>query len=217
MFKGLLEKFLDLIYKKRCVICSCSKANDLLCKTCSKDIIFLSTFPHRIYNSITIYSATVYTSVIKKLIQLFKFQHKRNISKVLADLLFQYFKKLNLNNKYIVIYPNSFYFKNMTRGYEHMYLIAKEFCKLSDFKLLKNAICKTKNTIPQYKAKNRFKNVSGVFKINKKYIKELKENPILLIDDIITSGATIEEIINILNKEKIKNITVLTISKAVKS
>lgn len=215
MFKVLFETISDLIYKNKCVICGCSKTDSLLCKTCAKDVNYLSGFPHRVYNDIPIYSAFIYEKNIKKLIQLLKFQHKRKISSVLAHLLFKYFKTLNLNDEYIVIYPNSFLFKSMTRGYEHMYLIAKEFCDLSDLNVCKDAIIKIKNTAPQYQAKNRKNNIKDSFKINKKYIELLKNNKILLIDDITTSGSTIEEIVDLLQKNGVYNITCLTISKAV--
>ena len=214
MFKNLSEKILDLIYKKKCLICTCAKTDDLLCKTCSKDVDFTSSFPHRIYNSIPIYSATIYDKTPKKLIHLLKFSHKKNASIPLAQMLYDYFKKLGLNKDYIVIYPDSFLFKNLYRGYEHIYLIAKTFSDLSGLKLLKHAIRKVKYTIPQYKARNRKNNVKGAFEVNKKYINLLKEKPVLLIDDIITTGSTIEEIADILKKEEINNITVLTVSKA---
>jgi len=155
-------------------------------------------------------------TTVKKIIQLLKFSHKKTMSLVLARIVFEYFKKLNLKEDFIVIYPDSFIFKNLSRGYEHMYLVAKEFCNLSGLKLYKHAILKTKNTIAQYKAKNRRTNIKEAFKINKKYIELLKRKPVLLIDDIITSGATLEEIISVLKKENINNITCLTISKAIK-
>ena len=217
MFKGLLNNFLNLIYKQKCVICSCSKTDCLLCKNCLKEVVFLSGFPHKIYISTPIYSACVYTGVVKKIIQLFKFSHKKNLSKLLAQLGFEYFKKLNLNKNFIVIYPDSFIFKSLFRGYEHMYLIARDFCALGGFKLYKHAILKIKNTKAQYQAKNRKENIKGAFKINKKYINTLKNNPVLLIDDITTSGSTLEEIINILKNENINDITCFTISKAQKN
>ncbi|MBR2068331.1 MAG: ComF family protein [Candidatus Gastranaerophilales bacterium] len=216
MFKGLLLKILDLIYKKKCIVCSCAKTDDLLCKNCAKDVNFLSGFPHKIYNSIPIYSACVYTTTVKTIIHLLKFSHKKQASLVLAQLLFEYFKKLKLNNDFIIVYPGSFYLTKWMRGYEHMYLVAKEFSKLSGLKFYKSAILKVKNITPQYKAKNRRKNVLGAYQINKKIINKIKDKPILLIDDIITTGATIEEVINTLKKEGVSNITCITISKAIK-
>lgn len=207
---------LNLIYKQKCLICSCAKVDNLLCKTCAKDINYLSSFPHKIYKEIPIYSACLYDNVIKKLIHLLKFKHKKNASIVLSKVLFKYFQELKLTNDFIIVYPSSYIFKRFQRGFDHMYLIAKEFSNLTGFEFLKDGILKIKNTKPQYKARDRFKNIKNAYKINEKYINYLKDKNILLIDDITTSGATLEEILNLFLNLKIKNITCLTISKSVK-
>jgi len=214
-FNYFLNTFLDLIYKKKCIICSCAKTDDLLCKNCLKDVNYLSVFAHKIYKNIPIYSAMTYDKNTKKLIHMLKFQHKKQSAIVLAHLVFQYFKKLNLNKDLIITYPSSHYLRCCQRGYDHMYLIIKEFSKITNIPFKKDLIKKIKHTKPQYKAKNKYKNIKNSFKINQKHINDIKNKTILLIDDIITTGATIEEIINCFQKENIKNIICLTISKAV--
>ena len=209
----IYNNFLDMIYKKKCLICGCSKTDDLLCKTCLKDVQFLSCFAHKIYEKIPIYSATIYDKNIKSLIQMLKFKHKKSASKPLTNILFSYFKKLNLKDDFIIIYPPSFFIKSAQRGYNHMFLIAKEFSKLTGFKVNNKIIIKIKPTKPQYKAKDRRKNIKGSFKINQKELSKLKNKKLLLIDDITTSGATLEEIINCFLKLNFDNITCLTISK----
>lgn len=207
------ETFLNLIYNKKCLICSCSKTDDLLCKKCAKDVQYLSCFAHRIYKNIEIYSCATYEGSVKKLIHLLKFCHRKNASKPLANILFQYFKKLNLNNNYTIIYPPSFFLKSSQRGYEHMLLVAKEFSKLTGFKIKKNLIKKTKYTKPQYQAKNRIKNIKNSFIINEKLIEDYKNKNIILLDDITTSGATLNEILDCLTDADFKNIICLTVSK----
>ena len=76
---SLLFHLINLIYKQTCLICSYSKVDDFLCKTCAKDINYLSKSPHKIYKEIPIFSATLYNKTIKKLIHLLKFQHKKNV------------------------------------------------------------------------------------------------------------------------------------------
>ncbi|MBQ8848105.1 MAG: ComF family protein [Candidatus Gastranaerophilales bacterium] len=210
----LYNSFLDLIYTQKCIVCSCAKTNNFLCKTCAKDVEYLSCFAHRIYKGIPIYSMAKYNNVIKNLIHLLKFKHNKKAAKVLSYLFFEYYKKLNLNKDFIIVYPPSFYLKNLSRGYNHMFLITKEFCKLSNLDYKKDLIKKIKPTKPQYKAKNRHKNIENSFDINKKLIEKYKNKNILLIDDITTSGATLEEIVNCLLSYGFKNITCLTISKA---
>ncbi|MBQ4645991.1 MAG: ComF family protein [Candidatus Gastranaerophilales bacterium] len=214
MFKGFLNFILDLIYNKKCLVCSCAKTDNLLCKNCAKDVYYLSSFAQRFYKEIPIFCATNYQKTTKTLIQKLKFSHKKNASIPLAKILFDYFQKLNLNDDYIIIYPPSNHLKSAIRGYNHMDLIVKEFSKLTNFEINKDLIKKIKPTKPQYKAKNRHSNIKGSFAINKKYINNLKDKKLLLIDDITTSGATLEEIINCLLDSNFKNIICLVISKA---
>ncbi len=214
-FENCITSFLNLIYKQNCLICNCAKVDNFLCKTCLKDVHNLSSFAHRVYKNIPIYSAYIYSGSIKKLIQLLKFSHKKQASKVLSQLLFDYFKKLDLNKDFIIIYPNTYFIKSFSRGYNYMYLLALEFSKLTGFKVEKNLIKKIKYTKPQYLAKNRHKNIEGSFKINKKTAQKYKDKNILIIDDITTSGATLEEIINCCLDNNLNSLICLTISKTV--
>ena len=209
----LYDNFLNMKYKKKCLICGCSKTDDLLCKTCLKDVQFLSYFAHKFYNRIPIYSAAIYDKNIKTLIQMLKFKHKKSASKPLSDILFSYFKKLNLKDDFIIVYPPSYFIKSAERGYNHMFLITKHFSKLTGFEVNKNLIKKIKPTKPQYKTKDRRKNIKGSFRINQKELLKLKDKKLLLIDDITTSGATLEEIINCFLELNFNNIICLTISK----
>ena len=213
--KYIFEAFLDLIYNKKCIVCNSSKEDNYLCKTCAKDVHYLSTFAHRIYNNIPIYSATLYDGSIKTLIHKLKFSHRRNAAIPLAYILFEYFNKIKKDKNYLMVYPPSFFIKSAQRGYNHMYLIAKEFSSLTNIPVEKGLIKKIKYTKPQYKTKNRIKNISGSFKIDLKN-KSINDKTLLLIDDITTSGATLNEIINCLQKENINDIVCLTVSKSVK-
>lgn len=215
IFSRAINLFLGLIYDEKCIICGCLKTEGFLCKTCLKDVNYLSIFAQRIYKNIPIYCATNYDGTIKKLIWKLKFQHRKNASKALAIILSNYFKKLKIEKNFIVVYPPVFSLKSAQRGYCHMDLIAKEFVKLNNnLSYSGKYIKKIKSTKPQYKAKNRHENIKGSFEINKKYIEKIKDKNILIIDDITTSGATLEELINCFLNLEVKNITCITISKA---
>ena len=221
-FKHFIESLLNLVYKQKCVVCgfdlscsnSCSKLNNFLCKTCLKNINYLNTFSTRIVDNVEVFSAAIYDGTVKKLIQGLKFSHKRQCGEVLAYILYDYFKRLDLNKDYVFCFPQSHYFKKAQRGYEHMELIVGEFAKLTGLNYERNLIKKIKNIKPQYKARDRFKNVIGAYKINSKLTEKYRNKNILIIDDIITTGATIEAILKEFKKEGFNNLTVLTVSKA---
>ncbi len=100
------------------------------------------------------------------------------------------------------------------RGYNQSLLIAKELSKKLDLKLVKNCLYKNKNIVEQSKLgrEKRMENVKGVYKIRNSEI--LNNKKILLIDDIYTTGSTVNECCKtLIYNANIKEIGVLTIAK----
>ena len=69
------------------------------------------------------------------------------------------------------------------------------------------SLIRNRETAPQYKlsSKERAKNLKNAFSLTKKDLKQ----PILLIDDISTTGTTIKEILKIFEEKGISNVTAL--------
>lgn len=86
-----------------------------------------------------------------------------------------------------------------------MDLVCKEFCKLSGYDYDTKILIRIRETAPQYKlsSKEREKNLKNAFAITKTDIKQ----PVLLIDDISTTGTTIKEILKVFEKNNTINIT----------
>jgi len=101
------------------------------------------------------------------------------------------------------------------RGYNQSYLIAKEISKIIKIPIAKKVLYKIKNTTPQslLNKKQREENAKGVYKAPN--TTKLYDKKILLIDDIYTTGNTVNECTKILlnNGVKRQNIGVLTIAK----
>ena len=218
MLRAFFEQFTDLIYKQKCVVCGCSKTNEFLCKNCLKNVHNLSPFAQKIIEGVNIFCAFKYDENIKILIRNFKFNRRKNAAIPCAALLYDYFKKvckqnnldLNPKNSIILCVP-SHPLRILERGYCHTELISKEFSKLSgiktDFKIIK----RVKNTLPQYKvrANEKAKNVRGAFKI---YSNRSQDKTLILIDDIVTTCATLFEVISSLKEHGYNNIVCFTLA-----
>ena len=92
-------------------------------------------------------------------------------------------------------------------------LIARELSKKLNLKLVKNSLYKTKNVMEQSKLskEDREKNIQGVYSL--KNSKLLENKKILLVDDIFTTGSTVNECCKVLLSAKPSEITVFTIAK----
>lgn len=207
----ILESLLDLIYKKRCYFCKSSKFSQKMCPACFDELSFAETSVNRIIDGVNIYSCGVYEKNLQKLIRGLKYHKQKDLAFYLAKFMYEYFQKLNLEQKFQVV-PTPLH-KNRVkkRKYNHMALVTEEFCRLSgnipNYDLLK----RVKDTKPQYKLTRmqRLENLQNAFEVDP--TKDLKL-PILLLDDICTTGATFEEMIRVLQSNGICEITCLAAS-----
>lgn len=216
LIKPVLSNISGLIYKQKCVGCGCSKDNVLLCKNCKKSIEFSTVYQQGFFENVKIFSAFPYKDIPKKLVHQLKFNHKKGVSKILAALLYEYFLKTELSKNdiknFIIIPVPSHKQRVSIRGYCQTNLICEEFSRISDVKFNTEILKKIKNTKPQFKlnSKERRENLKDSFSL---CLNNYNGENILLIDDITTTGATLQEIIKLFKKENITNLAVLTVCK----
>ena len=208
-----LEKLLNLIYIQDCYFCKSTKEDTLLCSKCYRKIHFLPPSVLKIYKNCNIYSCCLYEGIIKNLIHALKYKNKKKLALVAAKLMYEYWKNLKIEENFLVLPVPIHKSRLKERKYNHMDLICKEFCKLTNYKLEKNFLIRTKDTKKQYNLhkQERIRNIKDAFDIKQTNMPE-KESNLLILDDITATGITIEEIIKLLNKNGYRNITVLTLS-----
>ena len=103
--------------------------------------------------------------------------------------------------------------KQSVRGYNQSELIAKELFKELDISYEKNNLIKIKDTKTQSKLNKtqRIENIKEAFII--KDDAKIKDKRVILVDDIYTTGNTVNECSKVLKKAGAKEIIVVTIAK----
>jgi len=156
--------------------------------------------------------AGIYEGALKELIHQLKFYGKRKI----ADLLFKFIIE-NIEQEYFdwpdVIIPVPLSKKVLKkRGFNQTEIIGKKIaihCNKPFF----NVIKKIKETLPQNKLgrEERLKNLNGAFKTETFF----KDKKILIIDDVYTTGATMNEVSRVILEKGAVEVRGLAIARAV--
>lgn len=182
-----------------------------MCPDCYRELCFADIRANRIIDGIDIYSCGVYEKNLQKLIRGLKYHKQSELALYLGEFMYEYFEKLCLEKQFQVVPVPLHKNRIKKRKYNHMELVAEEFCRRSGSIPNFNLIKRVKDTKPQYKLsrKERMINLANAFEVNLEADMHL---PVLLLDDICTTGATFEEMISVLKKNGITDITCLASS-----
>lgn len=211
MFNSL-KQLLDWIYHRKCLVCKKTTNDSWICNKCFLNIEFNSILPIKKINGVKVYSAGFYKDGLQTLIREIKYRRRREVSKDIANFLYSYWQKLEESHFDYEIMPVPLHKKRAReRDYNQCEEIAKEFSFLTGYEFNKKVLSRIKDTKPLYnlKVKERKEVIKNAFKVDKSFYTGKK---VLLLDDIITTGTTLEEIIKELKKENIADITCLTVS-----
>lgn len=203
---NFLLHLLDWIYKKKCYFCSNSAESVKMCSNCYADMECSSVSKNRIIEGVDIFCAGVYADNLQKLIRGLKYHNQRDLAHYQAKFMFEYWKKILKTDDSIEVVPVPLYkSREKARKYNHMALVAEEFCKLSGYKLNLEVLTRIKDTKPQYRLNRgeRMENLSEAFCVD---LGKLSCEKIMIIDDICTTGSTFESIISEFKKYSFDNI-----------
>ncbi|WP_282055692.1 ComF family protein [Clostridium botulinum] len=214
--KYIIECIGEVIYpyENKCVICKKYIEEDLICKECFSSIKRCSDVKiiEKGKDCFSAFPTCYYSGVMMELILNLKYKGDFKSGEVIANLMCKKVKEVNINTDIITFVPSSkkSYKK---RGYNQSEYLAKIISKNINVPIA-HCLKKHMNTRDQIglNGLERWLNVEDSFKVyNEKCIKNKK---VLLIDDVLTTGATSFYCANELKKRGAKEIFILTAAKS---
>lgn len=237
---GIIQAFIDILYPPYCLICHTrirgAKAREPLCVKCREKINTL-TAPFCVkcgrgvagaytregkcalclkqnFNFDRAWAGYAYDGVIKEMLHYFKYNHKVSLGSALARLMLDFIGEYRLpvgSCDYIVPIPLS-PARLREREFNQAYVLAAALSNHLKLKLLDNNLKRVRNTKSQADLDRiaRWKNIQGAFKLKSPNL--VKDKTILLIDDVLTTGATASEAAGALKNAGAGSVYVLTLA-----
>lgn len=155
-----------------------------------------------------------YDGEVRDAILNYKFNEKSYIYRTFLEFIKNNEKICTQIKKYDIIMPIPISKKRMKkRGYNQSEIIAKNIAKMFNMEYKENVLVKIKDNKPQSELRqnDRTNNVKGVYKI--KELKQIYKKKVLLVDDIFTTGSTVNECTKVLKENNVNGVGIFTLAK----
>lgn len=226
--KNIKQGAIECLFPTNCL--NCQADGEILCEDCFSTIEIIDQSychickkrkPFKVFRCLSgcrsplfhLFFATAYKkdTLIEKIIHRFKYPpFIKNLDAVLAKIISVHFELIKLEQDFFkdfIIIPIPLHIKKIKkRGFNQSTEIAKKIFPTSVFLAL-DVLKRVRNTIPQIEIKDKQgkkNNVKDVFQcVDSTFV---QNKTILLIDDVYTTGATMEECAKVLKNAGAKRI-----------
>ncbi len=223
----MLKGFLDLLYPTRCRVCGVF-SKSVLCPDCLDSFSFIrpptckrcgkpcnievddckecrNRFKFSTARSLGLYEGNLKTAIHK-----FKYKNARGLAAIFADMMTGLVS--DFDDVELITYVPLSRKKELKRGFNQAHLLAQEIAERTNL-ICDATLMRVAEEVDQTKLslKQRKKNVRGAFVVDEK--KDVSGKSLLLIDDVFTTGSTVDECSKILLKAGARNLSILTIAR----
>ncbi len=218
----LLRYFLDMVYPNKCMICqkkvNTKDGHQYICDECYHIMEEYKTSyelfdPKRRYDDTRGYAVFRYDGVIRHLIHRFKYGKERRLAKLFAELILPDFEHFIKEHYIEMVIPVPIHKERLEkRGFNQAELVARILSKKLKIPMETKVLTRIKNTKPQNELSfgERVSNVKDCFDVVNS--SKIIYKDIILLDDIYTTGSTIEECSKVLREHNTRNVYFLSLS-----
>lgn len=225
IFQSINQIFKDVLFPKVCI--NCRREGEFLCDGCknlirsrkfqlcygcgfnNKDGRFCSRCREGWHlNRIII--AAYYDAISQALIKAYKYRFCRSIDEILGKLLAGSKKFANSQNLVVSFVPLSRK-RLLWRGFNQAELLAKNFSKSQKLPISNLLKRLRHNSFQSYSSRvERFQNIKGAFEVIKG--SDILGKVIILVDDVVTTGATLNECARVLKNAGAREVSGLVVA-----
>ena len=216
MFGNCWTTVLDILYPPKCPACKNPvHVQGAWCQTCLTKILSVRQINMSEHNLTHLDSCTVvceYTGGLKRIIHDMKFRQQQRYAIHLSWLIQQNISKEDFSHIDYVIPIPLHADRLKERGYNQTEVIFKDWAMKGEMPWMPKMLERTRHTIPQWELniRERKQNITGAFVLGRPEM--IKDKHIIVVDDIITTGITLDECAKVLKKAGAASVHGLTVA-----
>ena len=220
-FKNHLQILLNFFLESNCALCKRS-SSEVLCQYCMRQLDkCLISNPNDLWQKpLPVFAWGRYGGILKRAIAAMKYDNHPEIGSILGELLGEAWLLNSASHQHkpvvvpIPLHPH----KQKKRGFNQAALIAQGFCQTTRLKLKPKGLERVRETEAQHSlsASDRKENLAAAFRVGQDFCKPPLQ-PVLLIDDIYTTGATAKSAIQVLDRSGIETLGIAACAAALKT
>jgi len=226
---SLLAEFIDLLYPRRCLVCSAFTHAEFLCRSCLDGFTRI-TSPHcpicgrpfragaeedrvceECLRKRPLFEKTVapytYEGEMMRAIHEFKYEGKAHMARALGPLLASFAEPWLRGKNGLVLIPVPLHPRRLReRGFNQSLQLARQMAARLNCPVDFLSLRRTKDTKPQtgLKSEERRRNVGRAFEVLDR--KAVKGKRAVLVDDVATTGSTLNECARVLRRAGCKEV-----------
>lgn len=203
----MLEKLLSLLFPLHCA--GCSKHGTALCDTCFQRIPLSEPLEKREF---AVYSYT--NQIVQKALWQLKYHHRSELAQALLERSLPYLSEyiaqtipsLGGSDSLIFVPIPQSRARSRARGFSQSALIARAWQKLFPQAVIKNLLLKTRDTLPQARVSQKNAREQNIAHSMTSPMSLSAHALYIVVDDVITTGATVREAVRALSASGARNI-----------
>jgi len=236
-FQIIRRGILDFLFPPYCPICGrkLKETESLICEKCYENIkTITSPFCERCgaplkkdrkrceycsqenFHFLRVRGLGFFTPPLSEMIHLLKYERKTKIAERLGILMGNLFRSDPALSDTNIIVPVPLHPSRLReRGYNQSQLLAEEISEITGKELMNHIVIRKKPTKSQttLSHRERKENLKDAFKVVSSG--SVLNKTILIVDDVMTTGATLNELAKVLKKEDAKKIYGLVLARAI--
>lgn len=185
-------RLLNLFLESNCPLCQRPTSKEF-CQDCVRQLQRCQ-LPHSSWQGqLPIFAWGVYGGTLKRAIAVLKYENQPQLARPLGHWLAEAWLNSQLASTQVIVVPIPLHpNKQKQRGFNQAAVLAQSFCEMTGLELQQKGLERTQETTAQFglSVSDREKNLAMAFQLGSGFRHHRPRHPVLLLDDIYTTGAT---------------------------